>query len=165
MTAASLTISSGGSAGRPRSGTLSASPLHRRIGNVQRVENLLVEVFFAIEQRLQCAEEHAGFRALNDAVIVGAGHRHDFADAERCDGLGRNAAIFGGIIHRADCDDCALSGHKPRHGCHGADGAGIRQRDGGALKIRHGEFAGAGARDEIVKRGHVLRRTTWRRHF
>ena len=66
-------------------------PLHRIIRNAQGFEDFFVEVVVAIEQRLHRAEEHAGFRALNNAVIVGAGHRHHFADAERGDDVRRDA--------------------------------------------------------------------------
>ncbi len=54
-------------------------------------------------------EEHAGFGALDDAVVVGAGHRHHFADAERDNLFLRDAAVFGGVIHGADGDDGALA--------------------------------------------------------
>ena len=47
-------------------------------------------------------------------------------------------------------------GHQARVGGHGADGAGIGQRNGGALKIGGGEAAGAGARHQVVEGGQVL---------
>ena len=135
---------------------MSGRPFDRSVRDAQSFENLLVKVLFAIEERLHRAEEQAGFGALNDAVIVGAGDRHHLADTERSDHVGRGAAIFGRVIHCADGDDCALSGDEARHGSHGADGAGVRQRDAGALEIGDAQFAGAGARDEIVERSEVL---------
>ena len=60
---------------------LVAFPLDRSVGNFQGFENFVVETVFAIEQRLQLAEERAGFRALDNPMIVSAGDRHDFADA------------------------------------------------------------------------------------
>ena len=46
------------------------------------LEDLVVEAVVALQQGLELAEEHARFRALDDAVVVGAGHRHHLADAE-----------------------------------------------------------------------------------
>jgi hypothetical protein len=86
-------------------------PLDAGVGNVECLENLVVKVLVAIEQRLHGAEKETGFGALNNAVIVGTGHRHHFADAERCDDVGGHAAIFRRVIHRAHGDDGALSGH------------------------------------------------------
>ena len=58
-------------------------PMHRLVRDFQVRENLLVKPVFAFEQRLQAAQKHARFRALNHAVIVGAGHRHHLAEAQQ----------------------------------------------------------------------------------
>jgi len=51
-------------------------PVHLEV-----IEYLLIETVVTIQQGLHFAEEHAGFGALNDAVIVGASEHHHLADA------------------------------------------------------------------------------------
>jgi hypothetical protein len=57
-------------------------PAHRLVRHLEMRENFLVEILRAVEQLLHLAEKHARFRALDDAMVVGAGDRHDLADAE-----------------------------------------------------------------------------------
>ena len=49
-------------------------------------------------------------------------------------------------------------GIEARHGGHGADGAGIGERDGGALEIGRRQFAVAGARHQVVEGGRGIGR-------
>ena len=91
---------------------------HHGVGEVHAV---------AYEQRLHLAQEHAGFSALDNAVIVSAGEGHHFADAQDGAGLFGRALIFGRIIDGSSRDDGALAGHEPRVGGHSADGAGVRE--------------------------------------
>lgn len=51
-------------------------------------EDIFVEPVFAIQQRINPREEPARLSTLDDPVIVGAGHHHDFSDAQRCAHLG-----------------------------------------------------------------------------
>src|ERR1035437_5943845 len=115
------------------------------------LENLVVEAVGAIEQALQLAEEHARFRTLNDAVIVGAGQRHDLTDAEGGAGLGRRALVFGRVIDGAGGADGALAGDQPRGRRHGTHRAGVGERNGGPLEIRRRELAGARAGHQVVE--------------
>ena len=66
-------------------------------------------------------------------MVVGRGHRHDLLDAE----LGEPGRIdrgeAGRIADRAGGDDRALAGHQAWHARHGADAAGVRERDVRAL--------------------------------
>ena len=84
-------------------------PAHRHVRHAQVVEDLFVEAVLAVEQGLHAAQEHAGFRALNDAVIVGAGERHHLADAEHGARLVGGAQVFGRVIDGAGGDDGALA--------------------------------------------------------
>ena len=68
------------------------------------------------------------------------------------------AAIFGGIIDGAGGDDAPWPSISRGIRSHGADRAGIGERNGGALEIGGREFAGAGARHQVVERGDVFAR-------
>ncbi len=131
-------------------------PMDRRMRHLQIGEERVVEPVLAIQQRLHFAQERARFRALNNAVIIGAGDAHHLADSENGARLFRRALVFGGIIDSAGGDDAALAQHQARIGGHGADRAGIGQRDGSALEIGWRQAAGAGARHQIVKCRHVF---------
>ena len=76
-------------------------PAHRHVRHAQVIEDLFVESVLAIEQGLHAAQERAGFGALYDAVIVGAGERHHLADAEHGARLIGGAQIFGRVIDGA----------------------------------------------------------------
>src|SRR5215813_13388228 len=65
-----------------RSGGLIRLPTNRALDDTKIAENFFVESVFTFKQRLQTSEKSAGFRALDHAVIVGARHRHHFADSE-----------------------------------------------------------------------------------
>ncbi len=116
----------------------------------------VVEIFFALQQRVHLGEERAGLRALNDAVIVGAGDHQRLANAEIGAHLFADGGELGGKIDGADGDDCALAGHETRNGADGADGARIGERNGGAFEIGDLQFVGAGARNDVVIGGDEL---------
>ncbi len=120
-------------------------------------ENLFVEIVLTFEQRLQAAEEHAGLGALDDAMVVGAGDRHDLAEAEQRAQLFGGAVVFGRVVDGAGGDDGALAGHEARDRSERADGAGVGERDGGAFEIGERKFVGAGACDDVVESFDVLR--------
>src|ERR1019366_3907815 len=134
-------------------------PAHRLVRHAKVGEYLFVEPVLAIEQGLHAAQEHAGFGALYDAVIVGAGERHHFADAQHGARLAGGAEVFGGVTDGAGGDDGALADHEARAGGHGADGAGVGERNGGALEIGGGEFGAAGAGHKVVESGDVFLET------
>ena len=155
-TAASLAISVDAPGHAGHGGGAVRLPAHRLVRHLQVGEDLLVEAVLALEQRLHLGQKHAGFRALDDAVVVGAGDRHDLADAEHGRHFGRRALVLGGVVDGAGGDDGALARHQARNGAHGADRAGVGQGDGGALEILHRETSGAGAGDQVVEGGQEL---------
>ena len=56
---------------------------HGRGGREAEIgEDALVELVLAVEERLDHLQEAAGLGALDDAVVVGGGHRHDLLGAE-----------------------------------------------------------------------------------
>ncbi len=140
-----------------RRGGLVRLPTEGADGNIQVRENAVVEAVFAFQQRLQPRQEQARLRALDHAMIVGAGDRHHLAQAQRGAHVFRHAAIFGRIIDRAGGDDRALSRHQARNRADGAHGSGIGERNGGAFEIGDGQLVGAGALDQIVISGQELR--------
>jgi hypothetical protein len=134
----------------------SCLPAHRHVRHAQVVEDLFVESVLAIEQALHEAQEHAGFGALYDAVIVGAGERHHLADAEHGARLIGGAQIFGGVIDGPGGDDGALSHHEARARGHSADGSRIRERNRGVLEIGGRQFGAAGACHQVVESSDVF---------
>ena len=94
------------------------------------------------------AQEVAGLRALDDAVVVGGGERDQLADAQLGDAFLAGALELGRVLHRADADDRALTAHQPRHRVHGADRARVGQRN------RH---AAQSLRRSACRRGHAAR--------
>ncbi len=108
-------------AGRRRAGQnsgrslLVGSPADRTMGHLQMLEDLFVEILFAFEQVLKFAEKHAGFGALNHAVVVGARDRHYLADAQPRANFRRHALVFGGVVDSARGDDRTLPWHQARN--------------------------------------------------
>ena len=125
--------------------------------NLEVAKNLLVESVLAFQQRLQTAQERAGFGALHHAMIVGAGDRHHLAEAQLRAQLLGHAVILGRIVDGAGGDDRALARHQPRHRAQRANGPGIGQRNGGAFEIRHRQLVIAGAKNDVVERRDELR--------
>ena len=74
-------------------------------------------------------QERARLRALDHAVVVGRGHRHDLGHAQLLQPVGVGLGEPGGQPDRAGGDDRALARHQPRHRGHGADAARVGQRD------------------------------------
>jgi hypothetical protein len=136
---------------------LVSGPRHRLVRDAQGPEDLLVEAVAAGEQLFQGSQERPRLRALDDAVVVSTGHRHDLRQTELRDDLGRHAAVFGRIVDGAGPDDRALSGHQPGDRHHRADHAGIGQGDGGLLEVAQLELVAPGPRDDVVVGQHERR--------
>ena len=128
-------------------------PADRLVRDPQRREHLVPEAVLAEQQLVHRTQELAGLRALDDAVVVGRGQRHDLADREPRERVRRGALELGGVLHRADADDRALAGHQPRHRVHGADRARVGQADRRAGEVVGGELAGAGLAHDVLVRG------------
>ena len=127
-------------------------PADRLVGDAQRAEDLVVEALLAEQQRVHAAQEVAGLGALDDPVVVGRGERHHLADRVAGERLLGGALPLRRVLHRADADDRALALHQPRHRVVGADGAGVGQRDRGALEVLDGELVVAGLADDVFVR-------------
>ena len=102
------------------------------------------------------AQEIAGLRALNDAVVVGRRERDELADAQLRDAFLARALELGRVLHRADADDRALPAHQPGHRVHRADGARIGQRNRHAAEVFGGQLAIAGASHDVLVGGEEL---------
>src|SRR5271166_3018367 len=128
------------------------APAHRQVRVTQFAEDLVPK---AVRQQhfVDGAQEVAGLRALDDAVVVGRRQGDQLADTQFGDALLAGALELGGVLHRADADDGALAGHQPRHRVHGADGARVGQRNRHAGKIFGGELAVAGAPHDVFVGG------------
>ena len=136
----------------------SACSLTGRYDMPEFVEDRLVELVRAVQQRVEAAEEPAGFRALDDAVVVGAGDHHHLADAHLSAHLRRRARVLGGIIHGAGGDDGALarpSAGEPSRTCRPCPG--FVSEIVVPWKSAGISLACAGARHDIVERRQVLR--------
>ncbi len=136
-------------------------PADGLIGDAQRGEDPVVETVGAQQQRVHAPQEFPGLGALDDPVVVGAGQREHLAHGQPRERLGGGPAELGRILHRPHADDRALARHEARHAVHGADAAGVRQRDRGAGEVVCREPAGAGAPHEVLvgapERGEIQR--------
>ena len=132
------------------------APAHRLVRDAQFAEDLVPEVV-GEQHFVDGAQEVAGLRALDDAVVVGRRQRDQLADAQFRDALLARALELGRVLHRADADDGALAGHQPRHRVHGADGAGVGQRDRHAGEVFGGQLAVAGTAHDVFVGGDELR--------
>ena len=130
-----------------------AHPADRLVGDAQALEDLVVEAVLAEQERVHHAQEVAGLGALDDPVVVGAGEREDLADGVAVERLQAGAEPLGGVLERADADDRALALHQAGHRVHGADGAGVGERDRGALEVLDGQLAAAGLLDHLLVGG------------
>ena len=82
-------------------------PADRLVRDPQRLEDLVVEAVLAEQQLVDHPQEVAGLGALDDPVVVGRGQRHDLADRQPGDGLGRGALVRGRVLHRARRRRCS----------------------------------------------------------
>ena len=88
--------------------------------------------------------------ALDDPVVVGAGHRHDLGQAERRQRLRVGLLELRREADRAGGQDQALPRHQPRHRVGGAEHAGVGQRDVDVGEVVGDELAGLGAAQHLV---------------
>ncbi len=126
-----------------------ADPAHRLVGDEQAAEDRVEEVV-AEQQLVQRGEELAGLGALDDAVVVRRGHRHDLRDAQVGEGLVGGPGELGGHLHGADADDEALALHQPRDGVDGADAARVGQRQRRPGVVLHRELVAPRLADQVL---------------
>ena len=113
----------------------------------ERREDALVEAVLALEVALDDLQEAAGLRPLDDAVVVGRGHRHDLLGADH----GADGPEADRVGDRAGRDDRARAGHEPRDRRDGADAARVGQLDVRADEVVGAELVLARPRDEVVE--------------
>ena len=128
-------------------------PADRLVGDAQRLEDLVVEAVVAEEQLVDDPQEVAALGALDDPVVVGRGERDDLADGVAVERLVARALPLGRVVEGADADDRALALHQARHGVHGADAAGVGQRDRRALEVLDGQLVVPGLLDHVLVGG------------
>ena len=87
------------------------------------------------QQRVDLAQERAALGALDDAVVVGGGDRHDLVDAQLAQGVGGDRSEARRVADRAGGEDGPLAGHQARDRGDRAEAAGVGQRDGGAAQL------------------------------
>ena len=73
--------------------------------------------------------------ALDDPVVVGAGHRHDLLHAQRAQRLGARRREARRVADGAGGDDRALARHQARHRGHGAEAARVGEPDARAAQL------------------------------
>ena len=110
----------------------------------------LVEAVLALQQLLDPAQERARLGALDDAVVVGRGHRHHLRDPELLDPVGGGVRPLGRVGDRAGGDDRPLAGHQPRHRGDRPEPARVGERDVGALEVVGGELVLARLGDQVL---------------
>ena len=125
-------------------------------GHADRLEDRVVEAVLALEQLVDAAQEGARLRALDHAVVVGRGHRHDLLHAELRELRRVHGGHAGRVADRAGGHDRALARHQPRHARHGADPARVRERDVRALVGVGLKRVVARAHHELVVAGHEV---------
>ena len=128
-------------------------------GELQALLDQLVEPLVALEQVVQGREERPRLRALDDAVVVGAGDGHDLADAELAEALVGHTAELDRVADRADRDDAPLAGHEPGHRGDRAEAARIGERHGGAGEIVRHELVASRLLDQRSRRRRGRRRS------
>ena len=130
------------------------SPATRSLSTPSAANTDLVEVVLALQQLVDALEEGARLGALDHAVVVGGGHRHDLGHAQLAQALGLRLGQPGRVADRAGGHDRALARHQPRHRGHGADPAGVGQRDLRARRRRRAQRVVARAGHRLVVGGH-----------
>ena len=130
-----------------------------RCRHMHRLEGRLVEAVRARQQLVDPAQVLARFGALDDAVVVGARHRHHFGDAQLAQPAFRDGGELWRVTDGAGGHDGPLALHQPWDRRHRADAAGIGEHDGGAGEIVGDQLASAGFRHQrlvlIAERGEV----------
>ncbi len=125
-------------------------PPRRDVGDLHRLEDLVVEAVLAEEELMDAGEEQARFGSLDDPVVVRGRHRQRPPDPGHRDRLRVGALVLGGEADAADPDDHALADHETRHGLNGADGAGVGQRHGRPGEVVRPDRSGAGAAHDVL---------------
>ncbi len=117
-------------------------PLHRDVGDAHRPEDVLVEVVGAEQQLVDPGQEQPALGALDDPVVVGAGHGQGAPETGPSQRFGVRTLVLGWEGDPAHPDDQALLGHQPGNGLDGAHSARVGQGGGGPGEVVRGHLAG-----------------------
>ena len=124
-------------------------PAHGLVGHAHRLEQRVVEPVGTHDELSHPGQEQAGFGALNDAMVVRGGERHDLAQTQ----LGQHAGVrrleAGGIAERPDADDGALARHQTRHGLHRAQRPRVGQRHCRPREVVRADFVRVDLADQV----------------
>ncbi len=115
---------------------------HRRSGtelDAERGEDAVVEAELPLQVLLDAPQEAARLRSLDDAVVVGGGHRHDLLRPDHRADVGEAR----GVADRAGRDDRPLAAHQPRDRGDGAEAPGVGEREVRPHQVVGGERVGA----------------------
>ncbi len=135
---------------------LAGVSLARRLEPEARKDRV-VEAVGAVQQFVDALEVFAGLRALDHAVIVGAGQRHDLLDPELAQRRIARVLQARRQRDRPGGDDRALAGHEPRYRRDRSDSARIGERETRAAQFVGDEFVLARFGDQLFVRGAELR--------
>ncbi len=95
----------------------------------QAGKGLFVEVVGALQQVVHRPQEFPRLRALDHAMIVGAGDCHDLRDPQFPQLVIREIGERRGVADGTHGDDAPLARHQPRHGGYRTQATGIGQRE------------------------------------
>ena len=113
---------------------------------LERREHLLVEAVLAAEVLLDQPQEAARLGPLDDAVVVGGGHRDHLLRADHLADLLQADRV----ADRAAGDDRALAGHQPGDRGDRAEAARVGERDVRSHEVVGSQPVGAGFLDQRV---------------
>ena len=129
-------------------------PAHRLVWHADAAEHLLVEIMLADQEFIHILEEKATLGTLDDAVVIGARHRHHLGDTESREHLLVASLELSRVVDGTDTHDHALPWHQSGHRLHGANGARIGEADIGPLEILHRQLVGAHLANDLVVGHH-----------
>ncbi len=131
-------------------------PPGRDVGDLHRPEDVVVEVVGAEQELMDTGQEQPAFGPLDDAMVVGAGHRQRAADTRIGDGQRIGAFVLGGESDAAHTDDQTLTGHQAGNRLDGSDGTRVGQRGRGVGEVVGGDLAAAGPSHHVLVGEPVL---------
>ncbi len=125
-------------------------PTNRLVGDLERLEDLVVEAVLAHQAFGNISQEEAGLGPLDDAVVIGGRESDCLADAQ----IGQRARV-GRLesrreAQRADADDEALAGHEAGHRLHGPEGARVGQGHRGPGEVVRGDLVGVNLSHQLL---------------
>ena len=115
-------------------------PTHRFVGDLQGLEDVVVEVVVPHEAFGHVGQEETGLGPLDDAVVVGRREGDRLADAQVGQGAGVGRLEARRVAEGPDAHDHPLARHEAGHGLDGPEGPRVGERH-----RRPGEVVGGDA--------------------